>query len=70
MNAYGEVICDVRMLGKSGLEVEKELKKENPLIQIILMFDNDKDYYDGKENNESCKNFSDKFAVKPKVLKL
>lgn len=68
MNAYSAVICNIRMPGKSGFEVAKELNKENQLIQIILMSDNEKDCYDDKENNESCKNFSDKFAAKPKSV--
>ncbi|HEY7107865.1 MAG TPA: response regulator [Nitrososphaeraceae archaeon] len=73
VDAYFAVICDIRMPGKSGIELSKEIKKINPSIHLILMSDNEKDYY-SHANSESIMNFSDQFAIKPKnaeqVIKL
>ena len=62
INGYDRVVCDIRMPGKSGIEVAKEVKKSIPGLRIILMSSNENDYY---ENNEA-KDISDDFVLKPK----
>ena len=61
VNKYNTVICDIRMPGKSGIELAKEIKKANQSIHIVLMSDKEKDYND----NEYAKIYSNQFAIKP-----
>jgi DNA-binding NtrC family response regulator len=58
---YNTVICDIRMPGKSGIELAKEIKKVNRSIHVVLMSEDEKDY----NNNENAKIYSDQFVVKP-----
>jgi DNA-binding NtrC family response regulator len=67
---YQTVICDMRMPRKSGIEIAVEIKKLNPLVRVILMADDKKDY----DNANSPSEISDHFVTKPEdvrgVLKL
>jgi DNA-binding response OmpR family regulator len=60
----------MRMPGKSGIEIAVEIKKLNPLVRVILMADDKKDY----DNANSPSEISDHFVTKPEdvrgVLKL
>jgi two-component system response regulator MtrA len=66
---YQTVIC-VIMPGKCGIEIAVEIKKLNPLVRVILMADDKKDY----DNANSPSEISDHFVTKPEdvrgVLKL
>jgi len=59
---YERIFCDMRMPGKSGIEIAKEIKTSIPSMRVILMSSNEKDFI---ENDES-KTISDGFAIKPK----
>jgi CheY-like chemotaxis protein len=53
IDKYHSVICDIRMPGKSGIELAEEIKKISPYIRIILMSSNDNDYLSSTENENN-----------------
>ena len=55
VNKYDMLICDIRMPGKSGIELAKEIKKANQSIHIVLMSDEEKDYINQLATMEEIK---------------
>jgi DNA-binding response OmpR family regulator len=65
LDEYELVICDMRMPGKSGIEMARLIKLMNSRIRVVLMSSDRKDFY---ESSEPVQNFADTFVVKPKNI--
>ena len=59
---YDKVFVDMRMPGKSGVELANEINRIRPSLPVILMSTTEKDYGDIEESNK----YVFTFAVKPK----
>lgn len=61
---YSAVIADIRMPGKSGIEIACDIREMKPSLSVILMSSNEQDYESIESSNRNL--FS--FLVKPKSV--
>jgi DNA-binding NtrC family response regulator len=62
---YDTMIIDMRLPGKSGIELARDIKEVKPSASLILMSSNVQDYYRAEK---TLKNNSFSFVKKPETI--